>query len=709
MKKLFLLIASIVMLATFTSCQNNEIVSTSITISKSEINTGASGIQDTITLEANNYWTSVQTDWCTISPNKGEAGTTIITISVRPNSTIENREYIIGFTCLDKEVQLTVKQNGMSNISSSQAMLNFTSAAQSSIVQITGNCSYSTISDSDWLSANTDAYGIAVNVTENNSLNFRTGYITVIDAEGKTHQQITVNQAANTVALPSGSDFRDKIKAYMTAERGIKEIKFIANSDVTSNYPLVEGKIYLYRQNLDILEIHTLADEFVADKSCAYMFQANGTEFQDIEKINFGPDFNTENVEDMRNMFEGQEKLQALDLSSFNTSKVTNMESMFSRCKGLTNLDLSNFNTSSVTTMYKMFQDCNALQTLNVTSFNTAKVNSMSAMFQYCDALSSLDITNFSTNNVEWMDWMFDRCKLLTKIDVTNFNTDKVKSMAGLFANCHALKEIDLSNFNTSNVEVMEFMFGGCNSLNSLDLNSFNTDKVTTMRNMFNGCNNLTELKVENFNTTSVTSMEGMFNGCKAITELDIRHFNTTNVNNMMEMFQDCHKLKKLDINNYNTINVTHMARMFNNCYVLEELKITSFNTSNVEYFDGMFCSCRMLKELKVNHFNTEDAVTMNSMFEGCEQIAKLDVSNFKTSKVNNFWGMFKNCQRVEELDLTNFTFSAAVQHEALLENFGMNSATKPAVVKIKEAQHNIIKDKCYLNEMFAKFDIVDK
>ena len=56
-------------------------------------------------------------------------------------------------------------------------------------------------------------------------------------------------------------------------------------------------------------------------------------------------------------------------LEYLNTQNVTDMRAMFNRCSGLTSLDVKNFNTQNVTEMRAMFNRCSALTTI---SSNTA-------------------------------------------------------------------------------------------------------------------------------------------------------------------------------------------------------------------------------------------------------------------------------------------------------------------------------------------------
>ena len=62
-------------------------------------------------------------------------------------------------------------------------------------------------------------------------------------------------------------------------------------------------------------------------------------------------------------MFNNCHKLKEIKgINKFNTNNVTNMKAMFQECNELISLDLSNFNTSKVTDMGWMFNKCHKLK-----------------------------------------------------------------------------------------------------------------------------------------------------------------------------------------------------------------------------------------------------------------------------------------------------------------------------------------------------------
>ena len=80
----------------------------------------------------------------------------------------------------------------------------------------------------------------------------------------------------------------------------------------------------------------------------------------------------------MRGMFFLCKKLKIINILNFNTENVENMGEMFYGCEQLENLDLSNINT----TKNVINMECiNVKNKLNLKSFNTEKVKNMRGIF----------------------------------------------------------------------------------------------------------------------------------------------------------------------------------------------------------------------------------------------------------------------------------------------------------------------------------------
>ena len=230
------------------------------------------------------------------------------------------------------------------------------------------------------------------------SVNFKAGKKTVMN--------ITWEDYNNTSLLPKGTEFNEIVCSYLDTYTNINKIKFITESDKTSNVLLTQDT-YLIK-NSNVLEIHTSKSKFIANEDCYDMF--------------CGKTYNTNN-EAVDNRFS---QIVSIELgNSFDTSDVTDMFGMFSNCKALTNLNLgNNFSTQNVTNMALMFSHCTSIKTLTLSNFDTSKVTDMEYMFFDCTNLRSLDLTSFSfQNDVEITDMFYDVGKEATNkpisIDMT--------------------------------------------------------------------------------------------------------------------------------------------------------------------------------------------------------------------------------------------------------------------------------------------------
>ena len=427
---------------------------------------------------------------------------------------------------------------------------------------------------------------------------------------------------------------------------------------------------------------------------------------------------NTENVVNMRSMFEECSSLTSLDLSNFNTAKVTDFGNMFAGCSNLATIYVGEgWSTEAVTeeSTY-MFASCTSLvggagttYDENHTDIEYAHIDDTSNLGYLTDAnlrepyavltdnddnvttddgtvkgktltfyydtkkgsRGGMSIGPFGTE--EYREWN-DDCAYITTVvfDASFANCTTMTSTAWWFKNCKNLTTITgISNLKTDNVTDMIHMFSGCSSLTSLDLSGFNTSKVTNMGYMFNGCFSLTSLDVSGFKTDRVTIMSDMFYDCSGLASLDVSGFNTENVTNMYDMFYDCSGLTSLDVSGFKTDNVTYMGGMFTRCSSLASLDVSGFNTDNVTDMGFMFSGCSSLTSLDVSGFNTEKVTEMDGMFYRCSSLTSLDVSGFNTSNVTDMGWMFYGCSSLTSLDLSSFNISK-VEYDADNDCYGI-------------------------------------
>jgi len=137
------------------------------------------------------------------------------------------------------------------------------------------------------------------------------------------------------------------------------------------------------------------------------------------------------NIKDMNCFFENCSNIYSIDLTNFDTSKVNDKGFMFNKCHKLKEIKGINiFNTNQITNMRGMFQECNELEYLDLSNFDTSNVIDMECMFNKCHKLKEIKgINKFNINQVINMRGIFQGCNELEYLDLSNFDTSKVNDM----------------------------------------------------------------------------------------------------------------------------------------------------------------------------------------------------------------------------------------------------------------------------------------
>ena len=335
-----------------------------------------------------------------------------------------------------------------------------------------------------------------------------------------------------------------------------------------------------------------------------------------IKKVVFDASFANARPTNCYIWFKGCSNLTTIEgIEYFNTENVMNMRYMFDDCKSLKSLDLTNFNTENVTDMYYMFAYCTSLESLDLTNFNTAKVTNMAGMFQTCSALKTIYASDkFVTDQVTESTCMFSDC--LNLKDYTSSKEDHT------YANCGPTGYFTYGRgyamFDNA-TETLTFSYKGFKPEGAYELNeggnnpewisknsyvkkvvfdaSFANARPTSCNEWFFSCSNLTTIEgIEYLNTAKVTNMNYMFDNCESLKSLDLTKFNTENVTSMKFMFEACTTLTSLDVSNFNTAKVTDINYMFSNCSALTTIYASdNFVTDQVTYGNNMFNGCKKL------------------------------------------------------------------------------------------------------------------
>lgn len=342
------------------------------------------------------------------------------------------------------------------------------------------------------------------------------------------------------------------------------------------------------------------ADTAYANEDSSHMFEDIGDNYGNMDFIDMAG-INTSRVKNMSYMFHGGKWIiKRLNLTEFDTSNVEDMREMFGSYNICSPsnipdpIDFSSFNTSNVRTMAGMFSGA-CLPTIDIRNFNTMMVYDMSRMFADLTVTTSIDASGLQVPNVSNVDRIFSRSESLLSIDVSGWNLTGISDMSEMFADLPSLTNLNLHGFETRNVTNMKSMFKGASSLANLDLLSFDTSQVTNMASMFKDMGSLNNINLSSFNTSNVTDMSEMFAMTVVnppISNLDLSSFNTSNVTNMYGMFQGMSNLVNLNLQSFDTRNVTNMKDMFYWAFMTPEnsiIDLSSFDTRNVTNMEGMF------------------------------------------------------------------------------------------------------------------------
>lgn len=188
------------------------------------------------------------------------------------------------------------------------------------------------------------------------------------------------------------------------------------------------------------------ADEIYFPSNCEKLF----FDFQNLENLNGIREWKTDNVINMKEMFEYCMKLSNINaMFNWNTSNVTDMSGMFLDCGSLTNISaLKNWDVSKVEDMSQMFSistdtAVNKVPFTDGTAFSKWKTPSLTnvcGMFSGCHEMKNLNLSCFETNNIGVSAGFFNGCSKLEKIIVGDkWDGTVFENSGGIFSECTSL------------------------------------------------------------------------------------------------------------------------------------------------------------------------------------------------------------------------------------------------------------------------------
>ena len=357
---------------------------------------------------------------------------------------------------------------------------------------------------------------------------------------------------------------------------------------------------------------------------------------RNIKKVVFDASFANARPTSCDSWFFGCPNLTTIEgIEYFNTENVTNMRYMFDGCESLKSLDLTNFNTENVTDMYYMFAYCKSLESLDLTNFNTAKVTNMKGMFCVCSNLKTIYASDkFVTDQITEGSCMFTDC--LNLKDYTSSKEDHT------YANCGPTGYFTYGSgyamFDNA-TETLTFSYKGFKPEGAYELNEGGNTPEWISKNSY-----VKKVVFDaSFANARPTSCNEWFFSCSNLTTIEgIEYLNTAKVTNMNYMFDNCESLKSLDLTKFNTENVTSMKFMFEACTTLTSLNVSNFNTAKVTDINYMFSNCSALTTIYASdNFVTNQVTNGNDMFNGCEKLNGYDGSKTDHTYANYITGYF--------------------------------------------------------------------
>ena len=222
----------------------------------------------------------------------------------------------------------------------------------------------------------------------------------------------------------------------------------------------------------------------------------------------------TRNATTMADMFNFDESLANISVSTWNVSKVTDMSNMFYFCDSLPSIDLKK-NTCTAKDGSGQY-----------TAWNTASLKNTGGMFMDYSgtkhALTTVDCTGWDTSKLETADYMFMECRGLTTVKgIEGWDVSSLKAANNMFQDCQGLQTINVANWNTASLVNTTAMFSNCTALKSIDISKWDMSKATTNSAMFSYCENLTKLTLPKSLTTISA---GFAQECTRLTTIEFLH-----------------------------------------------------------------------------------------------------------------------------------------------------------------------------------------
>ena len=308
------------------------------------------------------------------------------------------------------------------------------------------------------------------------------------------------------------------------------------------------GRVRSLRQTFNNCSFLTDCDLSSFDTSRVNNFYGMFNECPSLETLNAV--FDTSGVNDAA-LDRTADLLMALSSDENENGISGGLAHLFDGCEKLTAVDTAAWKLSGAQSLRSAFDGCRALTHLDVGTWDVSNVKNFRETFRYCMCLENIDVSRWQVGSAENMYGMFDTCAGFTTLAVDNWDVSKVKDFGCTFVNCNQLETLNVSDWDTSGAETMSSMFWCCESLRALDVSRWDVSKVKSFYFAFADCPLITEFAAGNWNTGSVETFYHMFAGDEGLVNIDVSRWDTSHADTFDYMFGYCYSLTSLDVSDW--------------------------------------------------------------------------------------------------------------------------------------------------------------
>ena len=598
-----------------------------ITLSNNELEFDKNESSKSIEVESSIPWsativsnldqtTITPTNWITITPTKGDNGTTTLKVTVKGNNTIDIRSADIKIENSEYKLSkvLTITQSvGDANASVSSEEISIPSEGDTKSIDIESNTTWKAKCDAEWISLSPTSGSkgettMTISAEENPYAESRTATITIVDNNQKELAKINVTQQGssayinlsnNSIAVKFNIPYTLNIESTVTwaAEYDADIVSVTPNSGIGK----VDATITIIGQTTDSVDIRFYNNDYSVSTtlhitpdytSCIFYTTSDGNIVSPYNSNAFGATIISNEI------------INGIGAITFNNSVTTIGTNAFRSCSSLTSVTIGD----SVTTIGEY-------------------------AFSGCSSLTSVTIPDSVTSIGQYA---FSSCSNLTSVNIP----DSVTTIgSSAFYNCRSLTSVTIPDSVTT---IGKYAFEDCSSLTgvyisdiaawcNISFGSWDSNPLYYARNLYLNNELVTDLIIPD----SVTTIgEGAFRYCESLTSVTIPDSVTTIGE---DAFYECSSLTGVyisDIAAWCNIsfgswdsNPLYYAR---NLYLNNELVTDLIIPDSVTTIgEGAFRYCESLTSVTI-----PDSVTSigNDVFKECSSLTSVTIGNSVTS-----------------------------------------------------------------------------